>query len=172
MECFCGCKRRIPKRLADVNIRLGETALDLLAWDRCRTLGELDSVDLSETDQLVIDGADCHRRLLAVAHGADDNDALAAADSWLGQSRARWATRPTMVERGSFLGRRKLRLTEDDFARLDRVHPERSFSRTPRASAARIDDDVVDQLERLGAMREKGLLTAEEFQSAKSRLLG
>jgi hypothetical protein len=63
----------------------------------------------------------------------------------------------------------KLRLTEEDYARLDRVHPERSFSAETSEPA---DGDLVDELESLGAQRIKGLLTEDEFLAAKARLLG
>ncbi|MEZ4464839.1 MAG: DUF697 domain-containing protein [bacterium] len=40
------------------------------------------------------------------------------------------------------------------------------------AAPAREDDDVTSRLERLGALREKGLLTEAEFQAAKKQTLG
>jgi len=43
-------------------------------------------------------------------------------------------------------------------------------SATPGVAAA--DADPVAQLERLGALREKGVVTEEEFQTAKAQLLG
>ena len=43
-------------------------------------------------------------------------------------------------------------------------------SATPGVAAA--DADPVAQLERLAALREKGVVTEEEFQAAKAQLLG
>ena len=43
-------------------------------------------------------------------------------------------------------------------------------SATPGVAAA--DADPVAQLERLGALRDKGVVTEEEFQTAKAQLLG
>jgi hypothetical protein len=88
-----------------------------------------------------------------------------------------------MIEKGSFLRGPKLRVTEEDIARLDRAHPERSFSATAtaavaaagRGSAAAPDSDAVDvagQLERLGTLHADGVLTDEEFRAAKARVLG
>jgi hypothetical protein len=34
------------------------------------------------------------------------------------------------------------------------------------------EDDVITQLERLGALRAQGILTEEEFQAQKAKLLG
>lgn len=42
----------------------------------------------------------------------------------------------------------------------------------PAASGAPAADDPVAQLERLGALREKGVVTEAEFQAAKAQLLG
>lgn len=41
----------------------------------------------------------------------------------------------------------------------------------PEAMPA-IDDDVITQLERLGALKAQGLLTEEEFAAQKAKLLG
>ena len=41
----------------------------------------------------------------------------------------------------------------------------------PEAMPA-IDDDVITQLERLGALRAQGILTEEEFNAQKAKLLG
>jgi len=42
----------------------------------------------------------------------------------------------------------------------------------PTATMAAPQDDVITQLERLGALRAQGLLTDEEFAAAKASLLG
>jgi uncharacterized membrane protein YdbT with pleckstrin-like domain len=43
-------------------------------------------------------------------------------------------------------------------------------SATPGGAA--VDADPIAQLERLGALREKGVVTEEEFQTSKAQLLG
>ena len=40
------------------------------------------------------------------------------------------------------------------------------------AAAAASDDDVIAQLEKLGELRDKGILTDEEFAAQKAKLLG
>ena len=92
-----------------------------------------------------------------------------------------------------FLGGSAPNLSKEDMDRLDRRHPERSFtggldlaqdvattpgspapseSVTSPAPPAPADDDLVTKLERLRVLRDDGLLTDEEFAAAKARLLG
>lgn len=42
----------------------------------------------------------------------------------------------------------------------------------PAAPAAEPEVDAVAEIERLGALKEKGLLTDEEFAAAKAKILG
>ena len=42
----------------------------------------------------------------------------------------------------------------------------------PQAPAAEPETDPVAEIERLGALKEKGLLTDEEFAAAKAKILG
>ena len=69
---------------------------------------------------------------------------------------------------------------EMDLSRLDRVHPEWSYTgptgiatlaAPPSVPASSIGDDWLDRLERLGTLRADGALTDEEFAAAKARLL-
>jgi hypothetical protein len=169
MDCFCGCGTKLPRDRTGLNIRVGELALELLAWDKYRTISERDPVDAIETERLIDRGAACFGRQLSTLHGERDIRSLRESDEWLAESRARWARRSEMTERGSFLRGPKLRLTDEDFARLDRVHPDRSFS----ATTGRADGvDLAAQLERLGALRAEGVLTEGEFRAAKARVLG
>jgi hypothetical protein len=87
-----------------------------------------------------------------------------------------------MSERKWLRGGTSLRLTDEDIARLDRRHPELSFSGAATAGDAEVpaetnpegssDADTVAQLERLGALHREGVLSDEEFAAAKARLLG
>ncbi|MBS1887901.1 MAG: SHOCT domain-containing protein [Actinobacteria bacterium] len=80
------------------------------------------------------------------------------------------------------LGNKAPNLSEADLERLDRRHPERSFTGAAAATrgaplagataTATADDDLVEKLERLRALRDEGALTDAEFAAAKSRLLG
>jgi hypothetical protein len=49
-------------------------------------------------------------------------------------------------------------------------HAQRMPAPAPAAPAP--DEDVISQLERLGALKAQGILTEEEFQAQKAKLLG
>jgi hypothetical protein len=178
MDCFCGCGTKVRRDLIGLNVRAGEVALELLAWDKYRTSGDRDPADALKTEQLIDRGAGCFRRILSTVHGEREIQSLRESDEWLKESRARWPSRPEMTEKGSFLGGPKLRVIDTDLARLDRVHPDQSFTATaiPRDSENDTDSaastDVAGQLERLGALRAEGVLGEEEFRAAKARVLG
>lgn len=160
-----------PSRYAEANLRLGQTALDLLAWDRYRTLERLDHPESVEVERLIERGSACHRRLLTAVHEGRDAGSLTQTDEWLVESRSEWSTRPTMTEKGSFLRGPRLRLTEEDLARLDRGQPACSFSAEPPKVDAEAEGGLVEKFERLGGLRQEGLLTEEEFRAAKAKLL-
>ena len=175
MECYCGCGRRVSRRLTDTNLRIGEVALELLAWDKRRTTMPMQPADFVETERLIDRGANSHRRLLGALHEEIDDVSLDDSAEWLAESRAAWRDREEMTEGGRFLRGPKLRLTKDDLARIDRVHPERSFSASPPAPIAvpGARDEAADpagQLERLRSLRAEGILTEDEFRSAVARL--
>jgi hypothetical protein len=175
MECYCGCGRRIPRRLTDANLRIGEVTLELLAWDKRRTTGPMHPEDFVETERLVDRGAGFHRRLLAALHGEIDGVPLVESKEWLVESRASWRDRDEMTDGGGFLRSPKLKLTKDDLARLDRINPEQSFSTSSpppvEVSAARDEPtDPAGQLQRLRSLRADGILTEEEFRAAEARL--
>jgi hypothetical protein len=157
-----------------LNVRVGEMAWELLAWDKYRTTGDREPTDAIETDRLVDRGAACCGLLLSTLHGERKMQSLRESDEWLQESRARWRTRSEMIDKGSFFSGPKLRLTDEDVAHLDRVRPDRSFSATTKGRAKEGGGavDVASQLERLGALRAEGVLTEEEFRAAKARVLG
>jgi hypothetical protein len=175
MECYCGCGRRVSRRLTDTNLRISEVALELLAWDNRRATSPMEPADFVETERLIDRGANSHRRLLAALHEEIDDVSLVESDEWLVESRARWKDREEMTERGGFLRGRKLKLTKDDLARIDRVHPEHSFSASSpvpvEVPGARSDPgDPAGQLQRLRSLRAEGILTEDEFRAAAARL--
>jgi Short C-terminal domain len=182
MDCFCGCGARVPRDLIGLNVRGGEVAYELLAWDKYRTTADREPADALATERLVDRGAACFARVLATVHGERETWSLSESGEWLEESRGHWLDRPEMTEKGSFLRGPKLRVTEEDISRLDRVHPERSFSATatsretvPTRFGSTNDTpapDVAGQLERLGTLRAEGVLTEEEFRAAKARVLG
>jgi hypothetical protein len=175
MECYCGCGRRISRQLTDTNLRISEVALDLLAWDKRRSTSPMEPGDFVETERLIDRGANSHRRLLRALHGELDDVSLVESGEWLTESKESWRDREEMTERGGFLRGPKLKLTKDDLARIDRVHPEQSFSASSpvavevtgaRGEAA----DTAGQLERLRSLRAEGILTEDEFRAAEARL--
>jgi hypothetical protein len=174
MDCFCGCGRDVPRKLVDFEICLGTMAWELLAWSKALSEADPNSPDTVAIEQLVDRGAACYQRLLSTLHGESDRDGLEESNEWLEESGSMWRTRPEMTERGGLLRGLKLRVTDADVARLDRVRPERSFQRPSPSDLDRVPaaaSDDIGQLERLGALRERGLLTEEEFRAAKARLL-
>jgi hypothetical protein len=161
--------------MTDTNLRISEVALELLAWDKRRATSPMEPGDFVETERLIDRGANSHRRLLAVLHEELDEVSLVESDEWLVESRARWKDREEMTERGAFLRGRKLKLTKDDLARIDRVHPEHSFSVSSpvpvEVSGARGEaGDPSGQLQRLRSLRAEGILTEDEFRAAEARL--
>jgi Short C-terminal domain len=182
MECFCGCGRKVPRKLIELNLRVGEMALELLAWSKALAAADPGSPDTLEIERLVDQGAGCYRRLLFTLHGERDiGSAMEESGEWMADSRATWRGRSEMTEKGSFMRGPKLRFTDDDFKRLDRVRPERSFAEIPGSRPEPESEpdpgldaapDIAGQLERLGALRSEGILTEEEFRAAKARVLG
>ncbi|HCB03723.1 MAG TPA: hypothetical protein DEQ43_05650 [Nocardioides bacterium] len=50
--------------------------------------------------------------------------------------------------------------------------PPQQYAPPPAAPAAGIEDDVVEQLQKLAGLRDQGILTEEEFAAQKAKLLG
>jgi hypothetical protein len=184
MECVCGCGRDIPKSVIDRNITAAALAIELLIWDKNRAMP---GPGPEGREGLIARGVECYEKLLYSLHGEGDVDDEEA-DGWLAESRAMRANRSDMTKRW-FLGGGAPNVSQEDMDRLDRRHPERSFTgdgaaaggasaaRTPgptaaSRSAAATDDDLVTKLERLRALRDDDVLTDEEFAAAKARLLG
>jgi hypothetical protein len=46
------------------------------------------------------------------------------------------------------------------------------YAQQPQQAAPAPQEDVVSQLERLGALKDQGILTEEEFQAQKAKILG
>lgn len=171
MECFCGCGRSVPRKLVDYELRLGAMAWELLAWSKALSTASPLSPDTREIESLVDRGAAQYQRLLATVHQEGERTGLEESGEWLEESRSMWRTRSEMTERGGILRGPKLRVVEADIEMLDRVRPERSFQQPGPTDEDPPPADDVGQLERLGALREKGLLTEDEFRAAKARLL-
>jgi len=173
MECFCGCGTKVSRKLADAGFTAAQVGLELLAWDKARTTSPL-SVPV-EAESLIARGADCYQRLIAAIHGDDGPDPVPASEAWLEDSFEARRDRRDMTTTGSLLSRPRLTLTELDYAELNRLRPELSFSAnspTPEAGETeRADEDPVAQLKGLGKLHAAGALTDEEFAEAKARVI-
>ena len=56
---------------------------------------------------------------------------------------------------------------------IDQLQQQQAPTPAPAAApAAAPSDDIVDQLQKLGALKDSGALTPEEFEAAKTKLLG
>ena len=47
-----------------------------------------------------------------------------------------------------------------------------TYAQQPQQAAPAPQEDVITQLERLGALKDQGILTEEEFQAQKAKILG
>lgn len=170
MDCVCGCGTEIPRNLIPAQLEAGKVALELLVWDRTR----VSALQSAETEALIARGAECYQRLLAALHGANPADPVPASEAWLAESFDARANRPEMTEKAGFLKPAKLRITEVDVERLDRQHPELSFSdrKVPAPQPAGADEDPVAQLRGLRDLHASGALTDEEFAAAKAKVIG
>ena len=70
------------------------------------------------------------------------------------------------MTKGRFFGGNAPNVSKEDMARIDRRHPERSFTGEKAASSS----EAEPQLARLRTLRDEGVLTDEEFAAAKARL--
>jgi hypothetical protein len=192
MECVCGCGREISgAKLTQQNFVAATIALELLAWDKNRVSP---TEGPEGREGLIARGADCYQRLLYALHGEGGGDPEEDCEVWVRESGEMRLQRSDMSKR-RFIGRGfgAPNLSEHDIAQMDHLHPELSFTGKAEApgrgqdrvatagegaaagtgtTTSPADDDLVDKLERLRALREDGTLTGEEFAAAKARLLG
>lgn len=145
-------------------------ALELLAWDKARATGRLGDPGQDAAAGVIERGADCYRSLIRSLHGDASSYAPEQGVAWLSESMVERQGRQYMTTKVGLLGRDRLLLNEEDYERMDRVNPERSFSAevVPGGPGA----TVVDELGRLASLFDAGALTTEEFEAAKARVLG
>lgn len=150
-----------------------KVALELLAWDKARTLSQIPRDQRQEADELIDRGAAVYQALLASIHGEDVGDPDVEGEEWLAESRAVHV--PTMMQKGGLFSPPKLRLSEADTELLDRTHPELTFSGGDEQEAEFVERAAEDPLEQLRGLRElhdAGALTDAEFAEAKARVIG
>ena len=157
MECVCGCGTEISGKLAQRNFYAASIAIELLAWDKNRashTSGP------HGREGLIARGGDLYQQLLYVLHGEGAGDPDDDCTEWLKESAA---MRSGIRDMNKFqlVGQGAPNLSEADLERLDRKHPEMSFT------GSRPD---TDRRERLEALHAEGVLSDDEFAAAKARL--
>jgi hypothetical protein len=168
VDCVCGCGRNIAKDSADRNYIAATVAIELLVWDKNRALP---GPGPDGREGLIARGVECYERLLYVLHGEGAGEPEPEANEWLEESRAMRADRSDMTK-GRFFGGNAPNVSKEDMARIDRRHPERTFTGHPDVKpAGTASGDLIAGLERLRALRDENVLTEEEFAAAKARLL-
>jgi hypothetical protein len=68
---------------------------------------------------------------------------------------------------GYALGKRRANLEEDEAGEVDEVEQVDAAA----ADEPGLGDDSIDALEKLGGLKERGLLTQQEFDDQKARIL-
>jgi hypothetical protein len=142
VNCVCGCGRRLSRGRGQVELNLmaGEVAIELVVWDKARALRSPVAAD--EIDQLIEDGAPLYQQLLAAIHtGEEPGEAeMHDAQEWLARSKAARQRLGGQLP----VPKKKVSLSADEQARIDRVHPERTF--TGGGAPAEAPDPELDAL--------------------------
>jgi hypothetical protein len=156
MECVCGCGRKLGRSLADANFVAASVALELLAWDKNRQVRPLGHAG---REVLIERGAQLYQGALAHLHG-EGPDVGEECRLWVNESGHMREEFTDLTER-RLVGGGAPNLSKEDMARLDRTRPEASFT-GPVPN---------EKLARLQALRDEDVLTEEEFEAARARLL-
>lgn len=94
----------------------------------------------------------------------------------MGMRRRRPLARAAMVGGAGYLagraGQRHAQAEQDQDAQIADLQAQQAPPPAPPAPAAPAGDDMVAQLKQLGDLKASGVLTDEEFNAAKAKLLG
>jgi hypothetical protein len=162
VNCLCGCGTRLRRHQVATNLLAGEVALELISWDKARALRS--PVAAAEIEAIVTTGAPYYQELLAAIHAGEEPSeaAVGAIREWLERSRE---ARARIGEQLSIVPKKKVKLSDEDAARADRVHPERSFSggvaADPEAGVAAVPTAL--ELE-LGSVLAAGRAGGEDYE--------
>jgi Short C-terminal domain len=63
-------------------------------------------------------------------------------------------------------------LQDDQNARISDLEQQQSYQQAPAPAAPAASSPIIDQLNQLADLHQKGVLTDEEFAAAKAKLLG
>jgi hypothetical protein len=124
VECLCGCGAELDLRQVDANLLAAEVALELAVWDRARALGS--SVEEAAVAAQIESGTPHYPELLRVAHGEAGAEPIESdAKAWLESSRA---ARKQISQVLPSVPKKRVNFSDAEIARVDRLHPERTFS--------------------------------------------
>ena len=186
MDCFCGCGTRIPRRLVDPNLLASRLALELMVWDKARAQHRL-GPEAPALESMISRGENAYERLLLMLHGEGREATVDEVEAWLEEAERERFGRAEMTDKGGLVRRPRLILGEEDYERLDRARPGRSFTGAeastdhvtgeetpaePKPAGMPEGADVAGQLERLRTLHAEGVLTDAEFAAAKARVIG
>ncbi|MBS1878191.1 MAG: hypothetical protein JST31_01630 [Actinobacteria bacterium] len=148
MNCICGCGQRLAAKQSDLNLLAGEVAIELVVWDKARALRS--PVAAAEIGAILSEGAPRYQLLLATIHAGDDLGRLEreAIGEWLADSRS---ARKRLGGELPVVPKKKISLSKEDQARIDRVHPERTFSGHSWEAPAEAPAEVETEMPPAGA---------------------
>lgn len=157
MKCVCGCGTRLSRRQLDTTLVAGEVAIELAIWDKARARSP--AAAGGEVGELIATGAPRYQRLLAALHDdrPPEKDNLAETREWIERSKS------ARLRLGDDLGvpRKKPKLSEADQRRIDRLHPELSFSGgAPAAEPSPRDASELDAMLAAGGAEYERLAVA------------
>jgi hypothetical protein len=141
VNCLCGCGTKLRRAQVELNLLAGEVAIELAVWDRARSLRS--PVAAAEIESLLAAGAPLYQQLLGTIHAGDEADPSEreAVSRWLELSRA---ARQRIGTELPAVPRKRVKLGPEEQKRIDRLHPERSFTGTaPPAAASDPDLEAV-----------------------------
>ena len=124
MNCICGCGTPLNRDQIALNLLASEVAIELVVWDKARTLGSPPIAD--EVPTRLVVGAAVYQDLLAAIHAGEEpgEREQQGTHEWLEDSRAARLRLHDELP----VPKKKIKLSDAEHARIDRRHPERSFS--------------------------------------------
>ena len=160
MDCICGCGTRLDRDQVELNLLAGEVAIELVVWDKARALGS--PIAAGEVAALLAAGAPRYQTLLGTLHADQQvgEGELERAREWLEESRA-----ARLRLHGELpVPKKKIKLSDAEQARIDRRHPERTFSGGLAAAAEPPSPEpaVVDEAPGMDPLLEALLVVALE----------
>lgn len=143
-HCVCGCGREVPRRAEQANLLAIRLIPELMLWDRHRCdlrQGKVPSaspVTAEKLDRFLAQGGEHYRSAVDTVHaGAISGVSFGfQVNGWLRYSRkARRKLHKLAAE--AIPGDRTPGLDDEEQARLDREHPERSYTGVGRDGRGR-----------------------------------